>query len=677
MTDLRRTLKASGFPPIPVIGKRPPMDGWDTKIDANDQEIDLWDKVWPEADNTGIFCKFVPVIDIDILNPDAAEAVEQLVRDRYEEAGSILVRIGLAPKRAIPFRTNDPFKKITRNLIAPDGDTKQKLELLCDGQQFVAFGIHPDTSKPYAWRGGWPGETKREELPYLHAEQAADLVQAAVELLCREHGYRPAEQRPRAKANGNGAEGAGAEDWGYLTCNILNGHELHDSLRDLSAKLVASGMSKGAVVNYLYGLMDRSSIEHDARWQVRRVDIPRLVDGLDNKPEKPVATLMVWDAGTVVDKPPPRQWLLGNSFCRNLVSSLLGDGGVGKSALRTLQALALATGRQLTGEHVFKRTRVLLVSLEDDDKELNRRVLAARLHYNIERADVAGWLFLSAPGKKAGKLATANAKTGTVTAGEMATLIEAEVRQHDIGLVILDPYIKAHSVPENDNALMDEVAGLLTEMGARLKIGIDTPHHISKGAADPGNASRGRGASATVNAARLVYTLGAMSSDEAKLFSVAEQDRRGFVRLDRAKLNAARSTGAATWFKLIGVRLDNGNETYPQGDEVQTVELWQPPSTWGDTTTGGLNAILNDIARGMGNGQRYSNTPNTPEDRQAWRVVQKRYPDKPEAQCRAIIHAWIESGLLLPDKYVDPMQRKERSYLRVDSTKRPDGPPGA
>ena len=57
-------------------------------------------------------------------------------------AGKILIRIGNAPKRAIPFQTAKPFKKIAVDLVAPNGDTSQKIELMCDGQQVVVDG-HP------------------------------------------------------------------------------------------------------------------------------------------------------------------------------------------------------------------------------------------------------------------------------------------------------------------------------------------------------------------------------------------------------------------------------------------------------------------------------------------------------------------------------------------------------
>jgi hypothetical protein len=124
----------------------------------------------------------MPTLDVDIKSPDAAAAVEALVRERFEDHGVILVRFGTPPKRAIPFRTDTPFKKITVNLIAPDGDQKQKIELLSDGQQVVGFGIHEDTGKPYEWFGGEPGVIRRGELPAINQTEAQQLVDDAVEV---------------------------------------------------------------------------------------------------------------------------------------------------------------------------------------------------------------------------------------------------------------------------------------------------------------------------------------------------------------------------------------------------------------------------------------------------------------------------------------------------------------
>ena len=67
---------------------------------------------------------------------------------------------------------------------------------------------------------------------------------------------------------------------------IKKGHALHDNLRDLAGKLVASSMDTGAAINFLRGLMDQAEGEHDARWKARRDDIPRLVESTAEKPKE-------------------------------------------------------------------------------------------------------------------------------------------------------------------------------------------------------------------------------------------------------------------------------------------------------------------------------------------------------------------------------------------------------
>jgi hypothetical protein len=97
------------------------------------------------------------------------------------------------------------------------------------------------------------------------------------------------------------------------------------------------------------------------------------------QPTRTAAELGIWNAGARRLTPPPRGWLLGNQFCRGFLSSLDASGGTGKTAVRTLQTLSMATLRELSGEHVFKRCRVLAISFEDGKEEQERRVLAAML----------------------------------------------------------------------------------------------------------------------------------------------------------------------------------------------------------------------------------------------------------------------------------------------------------
>jgi hypothetical protein len=135
-----------------------------------------------------------------------------------------------------------------------------------------------------------------------------------------------------------------------------------------------------------------------------------------------------------------------------------------------------------------------------------------------------------------------------------------------------------------------------------------------------------------------------MSTDEAKLFGIPEDQRREYVRLDRAKINIARASGSATWFRLVGVRLGNPTADYPNGDEVQTVEPWKPnmePALDGPT----VRVILDTIERGLDDRKNfYTDRPNV-KGREAWKVVKRYAKDKSELSCRGIIKTWLRDGV--------------------------------
>jgi hypothetical protein len=269
VTELRHQLCAAGFVPLPLMGKAPVLKGWQKRTDASPGDIEIWEKLFPAALNTGALTAHMPALDVDITNPMAAEAIEALARERYEERGYICTRIGKAPKRAILFRTDAPFAKIIANLVGPNGGTDQKLEMLANGQQIVISGIHPDTHKPYAWHGGTPGQIRREDLPYITADEARALIDDAAELLVREFGYT----RRRHKSNGPDAPAERGTDWAPLVNNIASGCELHGSLRDAAAKLVVGGMTEGAAVNLLRALMETSTAPRDGRFAQRLAEI--------------------------------------------------------------------------------------------------------------------------------------------------------------------------------------------------------------------------------------------------------------------------------------------------------------------------------------------------------------------------------------------------------------------
>jgi hypothetical protein len=71
---------------------------------------------------------------------------------------------------------------------------------MCDGQQVVVDGIHPDTRQPYEWVGGVLGDIKRVDLPCINEAEAKALVRDLVELLIAEHGYKIAPGQPPCRS---------------------------------------------------------------------------------------------------------------------------------------------------------------------------------------------------------------------------------------------------------------------------------------------------------------------------------------------------------------------------------------------------------------------------------------------------------------------------------------------
>jgi hypothetical protein len=289
---LRLRLLRAGFSVIPLFGKAPPqygknnpkrgLTGWTKLENITPEMLDMWAKTWPNATNTGVLTKYMPTLDVDVLDEAAAQVAAEFVYTRHAHTEHLLTRVGKPPKFAIPFRTDKPFKKITVSLIAPDGSDGQKVEFLGDGEQVVVDGIHPDTGKPYSWHGGKLAQTRHEDLPYVDESEAKALVNEIVDNILAPFGYKRAPSR--AKTNGGAPTpahdggGGGDRDWQTLFENIRTGRELHDSLCTLAAKMIVCGTNSGAAINQLRALMDASTATKDDRWRARVSEIPAAVD---------------------------------------------------------------------------------------------------------------------------------------------------------------------------------------------------------------------------------------------------------------------------------------------------------------------------------------------------------------------------------------------------------------
>ena len=136
-SSVAQALRARGYHPIPCIGKRPAVPGWRHWV------FDPEHAAEHDGCNVGIVLggNFgLVALDIDVMDPDQAAAL-RAIAERHLGA-TCPVRVGKAPKALMLFRVSGgPQRKRKHGTI----------ELLGEGQQFVAAGLHPDTHAAYTW----------------------------------------------------------------------------------------------------------------------------------------------------------------------------------------------------------------------------------------------------------------------------------------------------------------------------------------------------------------------------------------------------------------------------------------------------------------------------------------------------------------------------------------------
>ena len=133
---------ANGYEPVLCNGKVPVMSGWQ-KGTVTAEYIAAKRAEYPEAINTGLRTGALVGVDIDIKNADHAAQMKALTFKTLGETP--LVRVG-AKGFMLCYSNATPIKKCM--VAAKDGT---KVEILGTGQQFIAYGIHPDTNQLYQW----------------------------------------------------------------------------------------------------------------------------------------------------------------------------------------------------------------------------------------------------------------------------------------------------------------------------------------------------------------------------------------------------------------------------------------------------------------------------------------------------------------------------------------------
>jgi Primase C terminal 2 (PriCT-2)/AAA domain len=178
----------NGYETLPVRGKNGLLSGW-TSGEITPERVRYETSIGTTKLNTGIRCGRVAVPDNDVKNPEHAAAVNELIE--HFLGTSPLKRRG-SKGAAYCYYNRTPIKKLTLT----DANYTRLFEILGDGQQFVAYGKHPD-GMDYTWIGeGEPATVPLTELPEVTPEQLIELHAAIRELLIA-LGYQFKADEPR------------------------------------------------------------------------------------------------------------------------------------------------------------------------------------------------------------------------------------------------------------------------------------------------------------------------------------------------------------------------------------------------------------------------------------------------------------------------------------------------
>ena len=226
---------------------------------------------------------------------------------------------------------------------------------------------------------------------------------------------------------------------------------------------------------------------------------------------------------------------------------------------------------------------------------------------------------------------------------------------------------------------MNAAARAWAEVASEAACAVVLLHHARKGTAGQArDIESSRGGNALADASRVGLTLAAMTPDEANQCDVALDERWRHIRLDDGKQSMAARADKARWLRLVGVALGNSTTTYPNGDSVQAIETWAPPTAFGDLSVRDINAVLDLIEQGSGDGRRYTSSKAGRGGAPRWAGhLLVEHLGRNDAQAKAMLKTWLETGLLVERDYHDPDQRKDMPGLFVDAARRPGLEPGA
>jgi hypothetical protein len=456
-----------------------------------------------------------PGLDIDVLDESLADLVEAEAR---RALGPAPVRIGRAPKRLLTYRAVNPFGRRAIRFKASNDERAHLIEMLGSGRQYVVEGEHPVTRRPYTW-SEHPAASALVEIDQAKVEAFFDAVTVLLDLfgcivLPREAAGAAAD---RSKIDQETLRGdpdrldeaialiPNTNEWfpdraDYVNVGIAlkaaygpdEEERAQERWLEWAAKWEGSAASPdgndpettradwarmkppfGIGADYIFRLA--APFGFNAAGEMFEAFGPPPDPDPDLEPALPAISPIDFTARP--DTPPSsREFLVDEWLPANILTSLYGPPGVGKSLLAQQIATCLATNREIFGCKV-RQISVLALFSEDDNEELERRQWRINREYGLRNEDLSR---LHIEGRSGQLNAIVTFPSNAPRVELFSKAIVAKARELGAGLIILDNRAQMILGNENDRMVATYGGNLCSRIGRKAGAAVLLVGHPAK-----------------------------------------------------------------------------------------------------------------------------------------------------------------------------------------------------
>jgi len=435
--------------------------------------------------------------------------------------------------------------------------------------------INPSRIMRVAGTVSWPNQKKQDkgyvpELVTMRTQFSTDRDAQPFERLMRAF---PKKELPNNQVGSIEIDlGQQAMDRQLAVQNVLSGDDWHLNM----VRLVGSYVNKGLSDEEIHAITDSFTLAGYTVDETRN-EVQKAIDGARDKgwtpPPDPAQQRIEQQNEALSEKSKPswptpyemfdaltlprRAWVYGYDYIKKYISVTASAGGIGKTSAIIVEAIAIATGKDLLGVAVKEQANVWVINLEDPISEMQMRTIAAMQHYSITPDEVRGKLFMDGEDTMQVTLA-AESRDGLITNDDMLAAMTRVIKENNIGVVIIDPFVSAHLVNENNNGSIQAVVAMLRKLARDTNSSIQLVHHIRKTNGDDATIDSVRGAGSLIGAARAARVINRITPDDAIALGVDEHESLGIFRVDDGKANLAPPSDKAIYRRMQSVEIANG-----------------------------------------------------------------------------------------------------------------------